>query len=399
MTTASLQSGAVEVSALVFELASSSLRAGWVGDDQPKVIIPSTVVLDRAKGQYRVGQTALWALGSNNPNFSPVQIIKGNQVNDWNALKAIWAEALKNLGAFPNEHPIILVCHGKFAESEALCQTAFDMGHPAVFLAKAPVMAAFAAGRPASAIVVDLGLEACRVSAVHEGYLMLAGWTEEKALGGQSLSAQALHMLREKIDLPPMSPFKTESLASDFKEHVMAVLRSEAFSPEKATVGSSLQYEFNSNDNSTILTVGAERFRLGECLFDPINTQFATEKGTNTPRGLMQLIEDVTSALDTEQRAALNPLHVVLTGSGSLVPGLSERLAMLLASASYASRYKLHTGSAGGVGLAGSLERKFGAWLGGSILGSIAAFQAMWCTAQEWREQGPTACISKSFPA
>lgn len=36
----------------------------------------------------------------------------------------------------------------------------------------------------------------------------------------------------------------------------------------------------------------------------------------------------------------------------------------------------------------GSVERRFGAWIGGSILASIGTFQQMWISAQEYEESG-----------
>jgi actin-related protein len=36
----------------------------------------------------------------------------------------------------------------------------------------------------------------------------------------------------------------------------------------------------------------------------------------------------------------------------------------------------------------GSTERRFGAWIGGSILASIGTFQQMWISHQEFKEGG-----------
>ena len=36
----------------------------------------------------------------------------------------------------------------------------------------------------------------------------------------------------------------------------------------------------------------------------------------------------------------------------------------------------------------GSSERRFGAWIGGSILGSLGSFQQMWISKQEYEEGG-----------
>ena len=38
--------------------------------------------------------------------------------------------------------------------------------------------------------------------------------------------------------------------------------------------------------------------------------------------------------------------------------------------------------------IAAAAERKFGAWIGGSILGSLSTFQKMWVSREEYNEYG-----------
>jgi actin-related protein len=37
---------------------------------------------------------------------------------------------------------------------------------------------------------------------------------------------------------------------------------------------------------------------------------------------------------------------------------------------------------------ANSVERRFGNWIGGSVLASLGSFQQMWVSKQEYEEQG-----------
>lgn len=53
----------------------------------------------------------------------------------------------------------------------------------------------------------------------------------------------------------------------------------------------------------------------------------------------------------------------------------------------------------------GCAERRFGAWIGGSILASIGTFQQMWISSQEYEESGknqverkcPWICITCNY--
>jgi actin-related protein len=40
-------------------------------------------------------------------------------------------------------------------------------------------------------------------------------------------------------------------------------------------------------------------------------------------------------------------------------------------------------------------ERKYSAWIGGSILASLSTFQQMWISKQEYNESGPSVIHSK----
>ena len=42
-------------------------------------------------------------------------------------------------------------------------------------------------------------------------------------------------------------------------------------------------------------------------------------------------------------------------------------------------------------------ERKYGAWIGGSILGSLSWFKDMWISNQEYDEMGPAMVHRKCF--
>ena len=74
---------------------------------------------------------------------------------------------------------------------------------PAVFLAKNPVLTAFASGR-ATALVVDCGAGGTAVSAVHDGYALRQSATRSK-LGGDAVTDIVLKYL-EKTKHTPVKP-------------------------------------------------------------------------------------------------------------------------------------------------------------------------------------------------
>lgn len=65
-----------------------------------------------------------------------------------------------------------------------------------------------------------------------------------------------------------------------------------------------------------------------------------------------------------------------------VIQGFSDRLSRDLSSRTPGSmRLKM-------IAANGTVERRFGSWVGGSILASIGTFQQMWVSMQEYQESG-----------
>ena len=107
-------------------------------------------------------------------------------VEDFDMLAHIWDHGINELRSDPKEHPLIVVVpsHLFRSHSEELLRMAFEQhGAPAVFLAKAPTVQAFAMGR-ASAMVLDLGASGSRAVGVYDGHVLKQG-TVVSEVGGQ----------------------------------------------------------------------------------------------------------------------------------------------------------------------------------------------------------------------
>ena len=73
--------------------------------------------------------------------------------------------------------------------------------------------------------------------------------------------------------------------------------------------------------------------------------------------------------------------HVLLTGGGSCLPGLAQRMKWeTIAAVPPAFKPRLLTPS--------PVERQFGSWIGGSIMSSLGTFVPMWMTKAEFEEHG-----------
>ncbi len=80
--------------------------------------------------------------------------------------------------------------------------------------------------------------------------------------------------------------------------------------------------------------------------------------------------------------------NIVLSGGTTMIRGLEERLSKEMIALAPASI---------GAHVVSPPERKYSAWIGGSILGSLSTFQEMWISKDEYNESGTGIVHRKCF--
>merc|ERR1712032_1365016 len=132
--------------------------------------------------------------------------------------------------------------------------------------------------------------------------------------------------------------------------------------------------------DGNIISVGSERFRCPEVLFQPsLVGKEASGIHEATFRSIMQCDIDVRRALYA---------NVVLSGGTTMFAGIGERMTKEL-SALAPSTMKIK--------VVAPPERKYSVLIGGSILSSLSTFQQMWISKGEYDESGPSIVHRKCF--
>ncbi|CAF4370240.1 unnamed protein product [Didymodactylos carnosus] len=129
-----------------------------------------------------------------------------------------------------------------------------------------------------------------------------------------------------------------------------------------------------------IITIGNERFRCPETLFSPALI------GLEQP-GIHEMLYNTIMKCDIDVRRELYG-NIVLSGGTSMFPGLADRMQKemtMLVPATMKTR------------VIAPPERKYAVWIGGSILSSLATFQSMWISKQEYDESGSSIVHRKCF--
>jgi len=132
--------------------------------------------------------------------------------------------------------------------------------------------------------------------------------------------------------------------------------------------------------DGNVITVGAQRFRCPEALFQPsfVGKEAAGIHDT-TFQSIMKTDVDIRKDLYA---------NVVMSGGTTMFDGIAERVTKEL-TALAPSTMKIK--------VVAPPERKYSVWIGGSILSSLSTFQQMWISKNEYDEAGPTIVHRKCF--
>ena len=129
-----------------------------------------------------------------------------------------------------------------------------------------------------------------------------------------------------------------------------------------------------------VITIGNERFRCPETLFQPsfIGMESA---------GIHETLYNSIMKCDVDIRKDLYA-NIVLSGGSTIFHGLADRMEKEI-SALAPPTMKIK--------VIAPPERKYSSWIGGSILASLSTFQQMWISKQEYDESGPSIVHQKCF--
>merc|ERR1711920_370846 len=132
--------------------------------------------------------------------------------------------------------------------------------------------------------------------------------------------------------------------------------------------------------DGNIITVGSERFRCPEALYQPSLLG-------NDANGIHDMIFQAIIKCDVDIRKGLYA-NVVLSGGTAMFAGMGERMTKEL---------RALAPSAMNIQVVAPPERQYSVWVGGSMLSSLSCFQQMWITKDEYDESGPAIIHRKCF--
>ena len=270
-----------------------------------------------------------------------------------------------NLNAMTDEHPLLVteVPHNPISHRETLAEIFFEtFRSPAMFLAPPAVLSLYASGRT-SGVVLDAGHGVSHCVPVYEGYALSHSIVRSDLGGGDVDDALKLLLRRGGTALETTAEL---DFVRCMKEEVCYVRNGGGGDSDAKSARAPYQLP-----DGHVIHISDERHEATEVLFD------TSRIGSEAPPVHEVLMTSINKS-DLDLRSTLFG-NIVLSGGSTKTPGFGDRLLYEVRKLA-PERTRIR--------IVAPPERECSAWVGGSILASLATFKNMWITRAEWEEGG-----------
>lgn len=371
----------IEEPIFIVDIGSSSVKAGYSGEDTPSYIIP-TVTSTYPKYTESIESY----------EGSSVHPVHRGEIKNWDQMEKLW-KSISDAASATGDISIMLIesQRSTFADRVKWAEMLFDNFHyPSICVCNSAMLTVFASGRT-TGLAVECGAGISSVTPVFEG-LVLSHAAISMDFGGQDITKNLKKLLNDRkiqIDLPS---------AQTVKERLAYTVKPKNTAPLKKGFDKGESIAFSLPDGTD---VSVEKNVLATCNDRLFQNSSLPSKGL-----VSQTYQSLALCDDSVKKDLAN--NIIISGGTSMLPGLGDRLDEELRdkvgtefdmgrcpiSSSHVRVIPTTQCSERGF----TNQRKHAAWTGGSILSSFGTYHKhLKITKQEWEENPDVMLDIKSF--
>ena len=353
---------------LILDFGSNTFRMGWAGDDSPEIIAPAVYVdikdylfesdvIDGLEELFIKDDNEEYLFGHDAFKYQNIlKIHEFKKENNYTILLKYFHHYYQQLNIsteFRYKQPIILLSPFFITELEKnkLRQIFFGAFNFPELLFLFESQAILSTLQKTSGVIVNIGELNTYISTIFHGFTNIMA-RDSFPIAGKELTNYFLNMILTKKGIGKKY-YLEKWLAKEIKEKTSLCVLNPKEEIEQIKKGFTNYDQVINFPDGTSLEINYERFMLSEPLFDPriIHIDYI---------GLTEVVANMIKSWDRENWEELIS-NIILSGGGSLIPGLKERLSSELVnyfSDKIKSKIKV-------IAVKG---RENMAWLGGSVL-------------------------------
>jgi actin-related protein len=364
----------------VIDNGSGYMKAGFSGEESPKVMFPTMVGKTKVEGIYVGDEKKESIIGAEaEKKFGILDIsypIQGGTIVNWDEMERIWANTFYGeLKISPEEHNLLL-SESPFItrkDREKMLEMMFETFNCAsTYLVAQSVLAAYSVGK-STGISIDCGHTSLNFAPIYEGFLQ-RHCVQHIPIAGKDINDILINLLIKNGQVIDSKMQKQSIIKA--KESFCFLRHDNEDEIEKKKEDETKEWELPDKKK---ITIGKERFQSTEVIFDP--KQF----GYDYPN-FQELFKKTVKSIDSDLREIMLA-NIIFNGGTTLIKGFKSRVTQEIEEAGqdYEFKKKVHTYP----------EAQFMAWIGGSILTSLTNFENLWITKAEYKEEGKATIVHK----